>query len=614
MNRAASVLARWWRRLDAPIRVCMLSPGSPEAIRYLIAFRYGVHGVSALFVLWVFLVWPWFAEESGASMVLINGASLASTVLLDVLARRRSRLLLPGAIAVALQDLAIVLGAIMSSGLLASPILYMPLLVLMVQAIVLGTRPAAALCACYVAAFPAAVWVVIAGHWPWTTGAAWQTVGGLDQLDLGLFNVTLQLGYFLGTYGVFLLVADRLRVQYRSFNDRLEEARQQFVRATEERQAEAHLVEMGRLASFLAHELRNPLTVILSGAEVCERRPDDVDLVREWAGDSVEQVSRMRRMLGEVLGYSRDYDPEPRAFDLDVLVDEQLDPRGELAAMEVEVTWRRQEGRRVFADRGHTLQILHNLIRNAIQAAGPDGRVWVHTAPAARDDTVVIEVHDDGPGIPAEERGDVFRPFVSSKGEGGTGLGLAVCRRLADKNGFDLTVGDSPLGGARFRLAIPAADPHVGVQPGAGGRAPDGPPALPLQPGETVLVVDDEEPIRRALGQLLHSLGVESHTAASLAEARAALERSPPRLVLLDLLLGDEKGADLLPDIDCLEPRPTVVVVSALADQETMTELRKRGVDAYLLKPVSSADLRRVLEEQLAADDDRQREVRLDAS
>lgn len=587
-DRSTSV-AELRGKLDQLIRDCMLSPGSPEAIRTLVWFRYVVHAANVVFLVYVHVAWEWFADSYGLSMVVLNGASLASTVLLSALAHHRSSVLLPAAVCVALQDLGIVLIGILSSGLLASPIMYMPLLVLMAAAIFLGTRPAILLCACYVVAFAASTWAVVVGYWPWSEGPAWQAVGGLGVVDVGVYNVTIQVTYFLATYTTFLVVTDRLRATYCRFNERLEEARARIVQEATQRQAEAHLVEIGRLSSYLAHEIRNPLTVIMSGAEACQRNPHDADVVAEWAEDSLEQVHRLRRMLTAVLRYSRDYEPRPRSFDIGALVDEQLGPRGALAGDRVH--WSSEGGLHVLADREHVGQMVQNLVRNAVQAAGSGGNVWVTAAPVRDGKAVALEVLDDGPGIPAEEREEVFRPFFSSKGDRGTGLGLAICSRLGEANDIEIVVDDSPHGGACLRLTIPAADapPRETVRNGA--RAAETADESEIPGGGVVLIVDDEEPLRHSLARIVRGVGLEPRGAADLAQARAALRDGPPRLVLLDLVLGVEKGADLLDDIECTDPRPPVVVLSALADEELVSELTARGVRAYLVKPMASGEL-----------------------
>ena len=95
-----------------------------------------------------------------------------------------------------------------------------------------------------------------------------------------------------------------------------------------------------------------------------------------------------------------------------------------------------------------------NIVRNAIDALDGRGRVRLTAAPFQGWVQLVIE--DDGPGIPLSMRGSLFDPFITSKAEG-TGVGLALCRKVVEEHGGSIESGDSPLGGARFAIQLPAA-------------------------------------------------------------------------------------------------------------------------------------------------------------
>jgi signal transduction histidine kinase len=101
-----------------------------------------------------------------------------------------------------------------------------------------------------------------------------------------------------------------------------------------------------------------------------------------------------------------------------------------------------------WCDPRHLRQVLLNLLLNGMQAAGPDGRVRVAIA---AEPAPVLRVEDDGPGIPVEQREQIFEPFYTTRSQG-AGLGLAVVKRLAELGRIGLTVGESDAGGARFEL------------------------------------------------------------------------------------------------------------------------------------------------------------------
>ena len=110
---------------------------------------------------------------------------------------------------------------------------------------------------------------------------------------------------------------------------------------------------------------------------------------------------------------------------------------------------------RIAGDPALLEQVLSNLILNAIEAAESPGRI-VLRASAAGARRVAIQVDDDGPGIPSQLRDDLFKPFVTGR-SGGTGLGLALCRKIVEAHGGTVEVGQSDLGGARFVIRLSVA-------------------------------------------------------------------------------------------------------------------------------------------------------------
>jgi signal transduction histidine kinase len=108
----------------------------------------------------------------------------------------------------------------------------------------------------------------------------------------------------------------------------------------------------------------------------------------------------------------------------------------------------------VRADRDQIVQVLHNLVKNALDAVGPRGRVRVR---AYRDGgEVAISVSDDGAGIRPDDLDRIFEPYFTTKGSGGTGLGLAIAQRIAREHGGRIDVDSRPGAGATFTLRLPA--------------------------------------------------------------------------------------------------------------------------------------------------------------
>lgn len=153
----------------------------------------------------------------------------------------------------------------------------------------------------------------------------------------------------------------------------------------------------------------------------------------------------------------------------------------------------------------------------------------------------LLTVEDDGPGVSPELKGTLFDPFVTTKGNEGTGLGLALARRLARLRSGDLVLTESGLGGAAFRLSLPGAR---GTRTPDNGSPGDDAPAQEPPPTQ-LLVVDDEPAILSALQRYLAGWGYQVHVATSSAEAIRIAGTVPIDAVLCDQRLGEERGVDL---------------------------------------------------------------------
>jgi signal transduction histidine kinase len=227
------------------------------------------------------------------------------------------------------------------------------------------------------------------------------------------------------------------------------------------------LAVVGELAASLAHEIRNPLTGVRSLAQRLAAEEIDEPRRRRYAGVILEEVGRVERLVGNLLGIARRAPrPEPSGArtaasplfdDLQLLVASRAERAGvRLSADAGDVD--------VSAPREALAQALLNLLLNAI-AHTPRGGA-VHLLARRGTDRVDLRVRDSGPGVPPAERERIWDPFHS--GSGGTGLGLAVVRRLAREHGWTAEVGEAHGGGAEFRLHVPS--PPLPPQAGGEGR------------------------------------------------------------------------------------------------------------------------------------------------
>jgi len=234
------------------------------------------------------------------------------------------------------------------------------------------------------------------------------------------------------------------------------------------------LAAMGRLTASIAHEVRNPLSAINQAAQLLEEdkavAPDGMRLLAMIRNNS----KRIDRIVGEVLQLNRRDRQQPETI---LLADflrslcEEIVQAENIPAGSIQII--APDDLVVIFDRGHFNQILWNLVRNAWQHCQKrEASVRLNARAGYMGDAVIFELADDGPGIPAELRGQIFEPFFTTR-VGGTGLGLYIARELADANGSTLELlPKSP--GAQFRMTLKRASASSAPPPAA--EPPDATP------------------------------------------------------------------------------------------------------------------------------------------
>jgi len=214
------------------------------------------------------------------------------------------------------------------------------------------------------------------------------------------------------------------------------------------------LAGIGRLAAGVAHEINNPLAVILGYANLLQRKAegqlaDDLRIIED-------ESLRAKEIVEGLLDLSRPLATAPEPVDLRQLCDEalaRLTASGQLGGATVEVSG----AARVEGHPQKLRQVVLNLVKNGVEAAGPGGKVQVGVTQAAGA-AAAVQVSDTGPGLPAEASHRLFEPFFTTK-PAGTGLGLAVSLGIVQAHGGTLEAESPAGGGARFTIRLPASPP-----------------------------------------------------------------------------------------------------------------------------------------------------------
>ncbi len=213
----------------------------------------------------------------------------------------------------------------------------------------------------------------------------------------------------------------------------------------------SHLKEMNLAAAGLAHETRNPLNIIRGMAQMLSKQPEASAEIRDRSRAIVEEADKVAAQLNEFINYSRPREVRRAKLSLDSVVNEVVRALG-YDIEEKKVRLETQgESITIEADEQLLRQALFNLVLNAIQAVGGNGRIQISTQ-KVNGSEATLEVRDDGPGVPPERRREIFKPYFTTH-QNGTGLGLAVVQQIVLAHGWEIECLANEPQGALFRIS-----------------------------------------------------------------------------------------------------------------------------------------------------------------
>ncbi|HSH40665.1 MAG TPA: ATP-binding protein, partial [Arenicellales bacterium] len=353
---------------------------------------------------------------------------------------------------------------------------------------------------------------------------------------------------------------------------------------------------MGQLLASVAHELNNPLSVVVGQSLLLQETAEEPHIV-ERAAKIGNAADRCARIVKTFLAMARQQPTEMASVSLNQVVDTALEVTGYvLRSHDIDVVVElAADLPPVWADADQLNQVLTNLIVNAQQALegqAPPRRVKIRTAYEPGDTEVVLDLSDNGPGMPPEVRSRIFEPFFTTKDKGsGTGIGLAVSHRILATHGGTISCDSTPGRGTTFSIRLPANPPESG--------AIEKDVACYEKPARLrVLVVDDEPDVADVIAELLRADGHSVRVAGSGQLALECIAEEEFDLVFSDMRMPGLDGPVLYGRL--AEIRPELVGRVAFITGDTLSPKARQFLEASdcprLEKPVTLTELREMVD------------------
>lgn len=371
------------------------------------------------------------------------------------------------------------------------------------------------------------------------------------------------------------------------------------------------LEAVGRLAGGVAHDFNNLLTVIMGYVEMLLAEPAPNQEFADYAHEIQSAADRAGALTAQLLAFSRRQIAQPRVLNLNEIVERSLKLLGRVIGEDISIKTHLDPSLgQIRADSTHIDQALMNLVVNARDAMPRGGTVTIETGNIMLDESyagrhigvepgpyAMLAVSDNGIGMTAEIRERIFEPFFTTKESGkGTGLGLSIVYGVVKQNNGDILVYSEPGQGTSFKLYFPLVEAPADLT-SAERRG------VHLRGAETVLLVEDEERIRKLVVTMLTRQGYRVLEADG---PTAALELVKNRATAVDLLLTDivmpeMNGFDLAKAARAIRPNVKMLYMSGYTDHRVSDGWVLDPDTPFLQKPFTASALAQKVREALGS-------------
>ena len=376
-------------------------------------------------------------------------------------------------------------------------------------------------------------------------------------------------------------------------------AEAEHARAEEQLRQAQKMEALGTLAGGIAHDFNNILSAIIGYAELAMEDAQQAGLEAKSISEILKAGERARDLVIQILTFSRKLEPETRPVNLNEVVRQTERMLSRTIPRMIEIELRLEEDLWLTqADPGQLLQVLMNLATNAVDAMPEGGQLLIETEnlflektlndPHLRllsGDYVKLRVVDTGHGMDRQTMDQMFDPFFTRKGVGkGTGLGLATVYGIVKNHRGSIICRSEPGQGTAFQVYLPAAP--AGWQEVSQTGSPE---EVVVGGRETLLLVDDEQPIRDLSRELLARQGYRILLAASGEEALDVYREQGDEidLVVLDVSMPGMGGLRCLQELRTINPELKVIIASGYSLNNDPGGMLASEASAFILKPFS---------------------------